>query len=125
MSILFLTIQMRKKLVSLASFQIIFFLLMVLISIAGTDTARAKEKLTIGEVEDVILLTWGVRLPSRIDTGAATTSLDARDLKVTENVAEFRKLPYREVPGSPGLWPGSFTQSLSLTPRHRASIFFL
>ena len=52
----------------------------------------AEEKLTIGFVEDVILLPWGVRLPARIDTGAASSSLDARELKVEENVAEF-KLP--------------------------------
>lgn len=54
---------------------------------AGAD---AGEKITIGEVEDVILLPWGVKLPARIDTGAATSSLDARDLKVKENTVEFR-----------------------------------
>ena len=60
---------------------------------------EAKERLTIGLVEDVILLPWGVKLPARIDTGAATSSLDARDLKVQDGVAEF-KLPkkYGEVP---------------------------
>lgn len=58
---------------------------------AGAD---AGEKMTIGEVEDVILLPWGVKLPARIDTGAATSSLDARDLKVKENTVEF-KLPLK------------------------------
>jgi hypothetical protein len=43
-------------------------------------------------VEEVILLPWRVKLPARIDTGAATSSLDARDLKVKDNMAEF-KLP--------------------------------
>ena len=57
-----------------------------------TEEVRAEEKITIGEVEDVILLPWGVKLPARIDTGAATSSLDARDLKVKNNMAEF-KLP--------------------------------
>jgi len=52
----------------------------------------AEEKITIGLVEDVILLPWGVKLPARIDTGAATSSLDARDLKIQDNMAEF-KLP--------------------------------
>jgi hypothetical protein len=33
---------------------------------------------------------WGVRLPARIDTGAATSSLDARELTVKNNMAEFR-----------------------------------
>ena len=55
-------------------------------------TVIAKEKITIGLVEDVILLPWGVKLPARIDTGAATSSLDARDLKVQDGMAEF-KLP--------------------------------
>jgi len=32
----------------------------------------------------------GVKLPARIDTGAATTSLDAKDLVVTDDIAEFR-----------------------------------
>ena len=47
-------------------------------------------RLIVGEVEDVILLPWGIKLPARIDTGAATSSLDARDLKVEGGVAEFR-----------------------------------
>ena len=51
---------------------------------------NAEEKLAIGLVEDVILLPWGVRLPARIDTGAASSSLDARELKVEDNVADFR-----------------------------------
>jgi hypothetical protein len=52
----------------------------------------AEEKLKIGLVEDVILLPWGVKLPARIDTGAASSSLDARELKVEDDVADF-KLP--------------------------------
>ncbi len=54
--------------------------------------AYAEEKVTIGEVEDVVLLPWGVKVPARIDTGAATSSLDARELRVRDGVAEF-KLP--------------------------------
>lgn len=48
--------------------------------------------MTVGEVEDVVLMPWGVRLPARIDTGAATSSLDARELTVKNKIAEF-KLP--------------------------------
>jgi hypothetical protein len=50
------------------------------------------ERITIGEVEDVVLMPWGVRLPARIDTGASRSSLDARELKVKDNMVEF-KLP--------------------------------
>jgi hypothetical protein len=52
--------------------------------------ASAEEKVTIGTVEDVILLPWRVKLPARIDTGAAKSSLDARELKVYEDRVEFR-----------------------------------
>jgi hypothetical protein len=54
--------------------------------------ASAEKKVTIGTVEDVILLPWKVKLPARIDTGAAKSSLDARELKVHGDWVEF-KLP--------------------------------
>jgi hypothetical protein len=50
------------------------------------------EKITIGLVEDVILLPWKVRLTARIDTGAALSSLDARDIKIEKDMVSF-KLP--------------------------------
>jgi len=53
---------------------------------------HAEEKVTIGLVEDVILLPWGLKIPARIDTGAATSSLDARELVIHDGIAEF-KLP--------------------------------
>ena len=49
-----------------------------------------KEPITLGMEEEVMLLPWGVRLPARVDTGAATTSLDARHLVVKGNMAEFQ-----------------------------------
>lgn len=66
-------------------------LLLALLSFhASAEVARAGEKVTIGEVEDVILLPWRVRMPARIDTGAAQTSIDAQELTIQENMAEFR-----------------------------------
>jgi hypothetical protein len=56
------------------------------------EMASAEEKVTIGTVEDIILLPWRVKLPARIDTGAAKSSLDAQELKVHEDRVEF-KLP--------------------------------
>ncbi len=47
-------------------------------------------KIVVGEVEDVILLPWGVKLPARVDTGATMSSLDARDLRVKDGFAEFQ-----------------------------------
>ncbi len=66
--------------------------LLALIILLLPAKGDAGEKISIGEVEDVILMPWGMKLPARIDTGAATSSLDARDLKVKDGVAEF-KLP--------------------------------
>jgi hypothetical protein len=66
------------------------FLLVLIISLLPVGKASAQEKMTIGEVEEVVLMPWGVRLPARIDTGAATSSLDARELTVKNNMAEFR-----------------------------------
>ena len=52
--------------------------------------ALPEQKTVIGEVEDVILLPWRIRLPARIDTGAARTSLGAQNLKISGVVAEFK-----------------------------------
>jgi len=64
----------------------------VVLLLLAPGAASAEGKITIGTVEDVILLPWGVRLPARIDTGAAKSSLDARELKIEDNMVEF-KLP--------------------------------
>jgi hypothetical protein len=66
------------------------FLLVLILFLLSLGKGNAEEKITIGEVEDVILIPWGVRLPARIDTGAATSSLDARELIVKDKMAEFR-----------------------------------
>jgi hypothetical protein len=54
--------------------------------------AWAEEKITVGRIEEVLLLPQGVKLPARIDTGAAICSLDARNLKISGNMTQF-KLP--------------------------------
>jgi hypothetical protein len=66
----------------------------VMLSLLVSGTAGAEEKVIIGAVEDVILLPWGVKLPARIDTGAAKSSLDAQELKVQDDLVEF-KLPQK------------------------------
>jgi hypothetical protein len=71
-------------------FQSILFTFLLLTPVISS----AEGKIRIGLVEDVILLPWGVKIPARIDTGAATSSLDARELKIHDNIAEF-KLPQK------------------------------
>jgi hypothetical protein len=68
----------------------LMFLLVLILPLLPIGEASAGEKMTIGEVEEVVLMPWGVRLPARIDTGAATSSLDARELTVKNKTAEFR-----------------------------------
>jgi hypothetical protein len=46
-------------------------------------------KITLGEVEDVILASLGLRFAARIDTGAEISSLDARDVVVSDKQVEF------------------------------------
>ena len=71
---------------------VMFISMFAILSLLILGTANAEEKMTLGAVEDIILLPWGIRLPARIDTGAAKSSLDARELKVHEDRVEF-KLP--------------------------------
>lgn len=68
--------------------------MLMLLALVTTGAARAATELVIiGEVEEVQLLPVGVVLPARIDTGAAETSLAARELKVKRRVATFRLPP--------------------------------
>lgn len=76
----------------LQSVGLVFLLVLTIPVLFPSENVNAGERITIGEVEDVILIPWRVKLPARIDTGAATSSLDARELKVKNNIAEF-KLP--------------------------------
>jgi hypothetical protein len=73
--------------------KIIFLILPFIIAILSFTPllhAEDKTKTLIGGVEEVVLFPWGVKLPARIDTGAALTSLDVRDLTVKNKVAQFR-----------------------------------
>jgi len=78
----------QKNPVSLSA--ALMLLLVSVLLLLPPGKGGAGEKFTVGEVEDVILMPWGVKLPARIDTGAATSSLDARELTVKNNIAEFR-----------------------------------
>ncbi len=53
----------------------------------------AQERITIGLVEELILLPWMVKIPARVDTGAAVSSLDVRGLTVKGKTAEFNIAP--------------------------------
>ncbi len=53
-------------------------------------TGRQPQKITLGEVEDIILASWGVKMAARIDTGAEISSLDARDVVVEGKLVRFK-----------------------------------
>ncbi len=67
----------------------LLFLALCLILPAGAGHCGAEEPIILGDVEDVMILPWRITLPARIDTGAQTSSLDARDLVVKDGEAEF------------------------------------
>lgn len=52
-------------------------------------TVGAAEKTTLGAVEDIILLPWGLKLAARIDTGAAMSSLDVCEYSVKGKYVTF------------------------------------
>ena len=54
------------------------------------QAAAESAMTTVGAVEEVVLTPWGVTFSARIDTGADLSSLDARDLVVRNDVAEFK-----------------------------------
>jgi hypothetical protein len=70
-----------------------FILATFLFAVTGMIDA-AEKPIALGAVENVIILPWGVKLPARIDTGAARSSLDAQELKIEGNMADF-KMPER------------------------------
>jgi hypothetical protein len=73
----------KRLIIKAILFSLLFFI--------GTGFTRAetKEKIQIGAVENVVLLPWGVTMPARIDTGATTSSLDARNLTIKDKTVEF------------------------------------
>lgn len=44
--------------------------------------AAEPEKQLIGAVEEAVLLPWGIPVRARVDTGATTSSIDARDIRL-------------------------------------------
>jgi hypothetical protein len=71
---------------------LIVILIFTVLFLLAEGIADAGEKIIIGGIEEVLLLPWGVRLPARVDTGAAKSSLDAQELRVQDDMVEF-KLP--------------------------------
>ena len=64
-------------------------ILSALLIVGIIGTADAQDKITLGRTEKVLLLPWGVKLPARIDSGAGVCSLDARELQIDKDMAEF------------------------------------
>ncbi len=63
----------------------VHFLIALLAVAAGAAPAEGGSNSTlpiIGSVEEAILLPWGLRARSRIDTGAAVSSMDARSIRI-------------------------------------------
>ena len=68
-------------------------LLAVILSFLGfflfCNILEASDKTVIGADEYVFILPYKIKVPARVDTGAATTSLDARNLSVAGDMVTF------------------------------------
>lgn len=69
-----------------------FAIILAILLIAGP--ASSAERIIIGEIENVVLMPWGIALEARIATVAPTTCLEVKDLRVRDKMVEFR-LPER------------------------------
>ena len=74
--------------------KILLHAVVLAITFTVSGPASAGEKITIGGVENVLLMPWGITLEALIDTREPNTCLDVRDLRVSDNTVEFR-LPER------------------------------
>ena len=82
---------MQPKLICKQASYVIFCCVLVFFLPPIQDTAYAEDKITIGGIEDVVLLPWGISMKARIDTGAAISSLDVCEItRKEENEVEFR-----------------------------------
>ena len=54
------------------------------IGFKSSGNVMAYSKPVIGAIEHVVIEPYGVQIDARIDTGASTTSLDARNVKVSK-----------------------------------------
>jgi hypothetical protein len=69
---------------------VVGFVLGILLFVVTGMADAAEKEITIGTVEDVVLLPWGVKMPARIDTGATKSSLDAQELSIEKDMVNFR-----------------------------------
>jgi|WetSurMetagenome_2_1015567.scaffolds.fasta_scaffold00348_34 hypothetical protein len=51
--------------------------------------AYPADKIAIGAVEEIIIMPFGVKVPARVDTGAAASSLDVSDYKIEGEYVSF------------------------------------
>ncbi len=68
------------------------FLMAFLLASSIPGSGRA-EKVTLGRVEEVILLPWGARLRAKIDTGAQKSSLHATEITAVASDPQQRTQP--------------------------------
>jgi hypothetical protein len=63
-------------------------LVFAILSIAARP-ASSGERITIGGVEEVVIVSLGISLPARVDTGSGMSSLGVRDFSVQGKMVEF------------------------------------
>jgi hypothetical protein len=61
----------------------------IMVLLMSGNALGAEGKTTVGFVEEIILMPWGINMPARIDSGAAMSSLDARNMVIKGDTVEF------------------------------------
>lgn len=64
-------------------------LVIAVLAVVFSMPVESAGPVTIGAIEDIVLMPWGVKLPARIDTGAALSSIDACDIRIEGDYVSF------------------------------------
>lgn len=97
----------------------------ILFVVAGP--VSSAERITIGGIENVVLMPWGIALEARMDTLSPASCLEVRDLRVVDNMVEFR-LPIRygrvklRLPLIGRLWSRTTDEPCKLRPAVELSV---
>ena len=65
-----------------------FFLVLTNISLAESGQQPARARVIMGWIEPVVLVPWGVQVKAKLDSGAKTSSIDAKQVQRFEKDGE-------------------------------------
>ncbi|MEL6830018.1 MAG: RimK/LysX family protein, partial [Pseudomonadota bacterium] len=66
-------------------------------AVADADSVRGEETATLGYIEDAFIGRLGLEMKAKLDTGADTSSLHARDMRVYKKTGKDKGVEYRVI----------------------------